>query len=662
MASLRASVSAAWRPRERVSPSEWIGARVKLSDLEAQKGPYDLDDRPWWKEILDSVGDPTVRTIAIPASTQVGKTLALCAVILYLAENAPASALLVVPTADDAKEIRERLYRLAQESGLWIPPEGKWNTRYLQIGAMRIYLAWSGSRQRMRGRRCKYVFLTEIDVFDSGRGGDPIEAAKQRVKAFLRHLIWAETSPVPETSRIEQIEQEPERQRRRWQCECPDCGTWQEVRFFGKESDAGLLAGFGGLKNEHGQTVDPETARDEAHYVCVQGCVIGNDRKDTFLRSGRWVPQGCSIDADGELTGDAERSCRDLGFQLWSVHSHVTWGTIAAEYCRAVRDGGLPDWWQNWFGRSHKTRGSLPTWEQLGRRLAMPYYFRGTVVESVWFLTAGIDVQEREVYAVVRGWGDQQTSWLVDWFVMERTPGDETDVLKSDLLQLDELVMGAWFPLPAGLTNPRGRSRLQVALAGIDANYRTLDVHEWIRHHQRSPRIRAVRGDAQLDPALRYTRSVLKESRREKDDGTGPVVYEGGLELWRIAVEPFRMSLVERFRAPDSQTKPGAWLLPGNVVETGRHYLRQLVNEPPTYMRGKDGRPKLVFREIDHHLGHDFWDCEVISLATAQMVVDQIHGNPGWDAGKWDRGEVAQAAAGPKVKTPRRTPENRAAR
>lgn len=602
-----------------------------------------MTGRPWWREILEAIGDPNVRTIAIPASTQVGKTLALCAAILYLVRNAPAAALVVLPTEPDAREFRERLYALAAASGMQIPPEHKWNMRHIQIDGMRIYLAWSGSRQRMRGRRCKYVFLTEIDVYDRGRGGggDPIESAKQRVKAFPRHLILVETSPIPEVSRIETIEQEPERQRRRWHGRCPHCGTYQELRFFPhQDADRKGRGGFAAVFDAAGRCRDPDTARKEAAYTCEKGCTITQAEKDAFVTTGRWVPAGCRIDAAGQVTGTPTRPNRDLGFHLWAVHSPATWATIAGEYAKAHRDGGIPDWWQNWFGRCFHSHGQLPTWEQLGRKLQVPYYERAQIPADAWFLTAGCDVQEREVYAVVRAWGDAQTSWLCDWWTLERRPGDETEVIKSDLAQLDAEVLDRWFPVVNG-RNPRGRDRLQVALLGIDSNYRGPDVHEWARSHGKDVRIRQIRGDGNMPTHERYKMGVVKESRREKDDGTGPVVYEGGKEQWSIAVDAFRLLLVDRFRG--TSAGPGAWLLPSNILETGSHYLRQLVNEPPVYERGKDGRPRLTWREIDKTLGHDFWDCEVYAAALAQMVVDQLPNNPGWDASKWDRADARPA-------------------
>jgi len=650
-------VADAWRPRPRASPAEWITANIRLSSLEAAKGAYDLASRPWWRDILGAIASPLVRTIVVPASTQVGKTLALIAAICYLARHSPAASLVVLPTKDDAIEFRERLYAIAAESGLWIPPEGKWNLRFCQVESQRIYLAWSGSRQRMRGRRCKYVFLTELDVYASaGKGGDPVESARQRVKGFSRYLIFAECSPVPERSRVTDLEFQPERRRYRLQSKCPHCGAMQELRFFTHgDGDLAGRCGVAGLHDAQGQRLDPDQARQTAYYVCRNGCRIDSTEKKQLIASCRWVPEGCGIDAAGNLTGSPERGIRDLAFRLWAAYSPKSWGEIAAESLIAERDGTLPDFFQNWLGISHRIKSTLPTWEELGRRLAVPYYVRGQVPPAAWFLTAACDVQEREVYCVVRAWGDKRTSWLVDWFVFERGDDDETDLIKSDMLQLNK-VLQATYPISG--VNPRGKTELPVALLGIDANFRTLDVHEWIRSHGKPARIRAVRGDGKLAAETKYKPSLVKESRRERDNGTGPVVYEGGLELWSIAVESFHLDLVERFSG--SPDKPGAWMLPANIVATGRHYLRQVVNEMPYHVRGKDGRQKIEWRELLKNLGHDFGDCEVYGSALAQMFVDQLAGSPGWDASRWP-GEAATTDVAAAVRPSTPSP-NRAAR
>jgi hypothetical protein len=187
---------------------------------------------------------------------------------------------------------------------------------------------------------------------------------------------------------------------------------------------------------------------------------------------------------------------------------------------------------------------------------------------------------------------------------------------------------------------------MQVVLLGMDAKYRTDDVHHWIAAHKKTPRIRAVQGDGDLTDQ-RYKANTVYESRRAKKTDGKKTQYEGGLELWSIASTIYRRDLAGRFRAPAD--KPGAWLLPANVLETGKHYLQQCVNEPPTMVKAKDGRPKLVFKERDAHLGHDYWDCEVNGSCLADMLVDQLPGAPGWDSRKWARGDKPARPKAPKT-------------
>jgi phage terminase large subunit GpA-like protein len=220
--------------------------------VEAGGGAYDLSRRPWWRPILNSFNDPEVRETTVVAATQVGKTLAMIATILWAAENAPAPGMLVVPDETEALRLRDRIYanaaatiRAGGTHNLRVPPERKWNSRYIDLGSMRIYLAWSGSMQRLRGRPCRYVWLSEVAVYNKGhqKGGDPVAAAHQRVKAFYRGFIYQESSPGIHPCRITELEQQASA-RYRWVVKCPHCGLFQELRFFARREDnkGGLAA------------------------------------------------------------------------------------------------------------------------------------------------------------------------------------------------------------------------------------------------------------------------------------------------------------------------------------------------------------------------------------------------------------------------------------
>lgn len=655
MMKLRRSTAAAFRRAERLSTDEWIAKHIVLNEEhEGRRGPYDLTNRPWWRYVLQQIDDPNTRHIRLRCSTQVGKTLFLCAVICCLAATAPATAMAVLPDQVEASAFRDRLYALAESSGLKIPPFYKWNMRYCDVGDMRIYLAWPRSVQRLRGKRCRYVFRSEIDVFpDTKKTGDPIASSDRRVKSFKRFLIFDESTPIPETSRIDQLEQDSNRAR--WACQCPHCGTYQVPRFYThKDGPLKGRCGVAGFRDSNGRLKSADQARRDAYYVCEAGCKITSEEKPVFLRTGVMLVDGESIDKRGRIKGKPARDTRVVGLHLWSAHSHDSWGDLAAEFVEATRNGTLPDFSQNALGMRHRHHGRMPEWQELGSRLAY-WNVRSTVPDGTWFLTAGGDVQDREVYVSVRGWGDHRTSYGIDWFVFDRHDDDEGSLVKSDLAQIEAAVLARNFQIvnEAGKrsTNPRGKGFLRVAMMGVDANHRTLDVHNWIKSLG-TKRVIAVRGEAGVKPADKYKPSTVYESKREGDDGE-KTQYEGGLDLLNINPEVFRVDLEARFQA--DPTKPGAWYVPKDAMTTGSFYLQQVVNEPQIFVRGKDGRPKSQRKDRDTTIGHDFWDTEVYSSAIAQKIVDDFPGQPGWNAAAWPKPDEPS-------KQPSRTPQPHVAR
>lgn len=654
---LRDTLAAAWQPRTAIAPSVWSETEMRLNpDVEASAGRYDLSRRPYWRAVLDCAVDPLVRTLTLQCAPQLGKTLSVIAMILYLAENLPAPTLVVLPDRDAAIEFRDRVYANAIKSPKirsLVPHRRLWNTRHIELGTMRVYLAWSGARQRMRGRPCKFVFLSEVDVYRGDKkAGDPVKAADQRVKAFHRFLIVRESSPTGEPSQIAELERATDQ--RRWHVPCPHCGRYQELRFFVfKGGSLDGKGGFGGLTDAAGNYLTPEEGREQAHYICIEGCKISSDDKQRMVVAGVWVPRGQKVlgkaesgkrkaeDRDGtpQLVGPQPSSRRNVGVHLWSIHSEtISLGDIAAAYLEARAEGKLPDFFQNWLGLEHTNRAKQPTWKQLGERLAW-LNPRGTVWYECWFLTAGADVQADGVFWEVRGWGDRGTSWQVDWGFLPRFADEETasQAVKSDLAQLKDAVLDKWYPLVGGDTNPRGLSQLRVRLLGIDANHRTMDVHEWIQSVN-TDRVRAVRGDHKVDPVQKYRANLVDANTRTKE------AYAGGLLLWGIYVYHFYEDLLHRMTLSAGQ--PRAWHVTSDCGQLGRDFLRQAANFAKRIERdSKTGTDKVTWGPITTSLGNDWWDCATYNRTMAQMIIDDLpqvtlNGElqaPGWDASLWPR-------------------------
>lgn len=651
-------VREAWKPRKFVPPANWAQAKIRLDrSVEAGGGNYDISRRPWWEDVLNDLADPEVRDICIPASTQVGKTMSLIASILWTAEHAPAPGMIVLPDKDTAIEMRDRIYgNAAMVRGckrLRVPPEHLWNARYIDLGSMRIYLAWAGSRQRLRGRPCRYVWLSETDVYNKGdkKAGDPIASAHQRTKAFFRGLHYHESSPSSAPSRIYGIERQCSA-RYRWHGKCPHCGQLQELRFFTplKGPHAGR-GGFGGLKDSHGEWLPAEEAREQAFYICEQGCQIDNSDKGTFLELGKWVPLG-------EI-----KSRRSVGRQLWSIHSDtITFGDIAAAHIQHREKGKLAEFFGNWLGLEYSEEIKLPEWNVLGERQAGPHK-RGTVPQEAWFLSAGADVQAdgSGCRVVVRAWAPERTSWMVDWYWLTAEEADMNKLVRGDLEQIRQRVLEKSYPVLG--VNPLGRAEMKTKLLCIDTNYRPKEVHRWMQSlppewtKGSSPRVRAIRGDSQIKADLRWRKSIVESNTRTGEE------YEGGLEQWGLNVWTFYDDLTAKLLSTPG--KPGAWYVPSDTLaqSDGKTYLEQVVNfARQTKVNPDTGEVKAFWGPRNYRIPVDYWDCEVYALVGADMIV----GNLGWDAGAWETWRqnqlgAAAAAAAPVVTKERRPAGERGA-
>jgi hypothetical protein len=628
----------AWRMDEPQPVSEWAEESVVLdATVEGGGNFYDTSRRPWWKTILESLADPEVRSVSVAAGTQIGKTLNLQVQILWAAEHAPAPGMVVLPDQTSAIEFRDRIYANAKTSNLkrvTVPPEWKWNSRYIDLGTMRVYLAWSGSRQRLRGRPCRYVWLSEVDAYRGAKKtGDPVAAAKQRTGAFFRWWHYLESSPAEYPSEICELERQAD-SRQRWQCQCPHCGHWQEMRFFphkgGPFAERGGIVGYRDPRTK--ELLPKIAARQAAHYLCEQGCKIENSEIQPMLRGGQWIPFGAII-RDGKLIGDVPPSRKSLGFHLWAIFSEsISLGDIAEAYVSAVESGKVKEFFGNWLGLEWRPENKIPAWHVLGQRSAASHC-RGDVPKDAWFLTAGVDVQGENngIRYIVRGWGPGRTSWLIDWGWIDRDEGDENELIRSDVRKFGELILDSDYRVYGG-RNPLGRSSLKVKLANIDSNHVPLKVHEWMRSLPESwvygeqPRVRAIRGDHKVSSEMRWRKKVLDTNTR-----TGEV-YEGGLIQWGLSVYPFYAELLDAINSDPN--KAGAWYTTRDCVKLGKNYLEQVTNfGPVSKLNGKTGRKETFWDSRNKRIPVDFWDCEIYALVAAHMVV----GDLGWGADAWER-------------------------
>lgn len=627
----------AWRPARPPATGPWCARELHLpADTSAAPGPFDLTNRPYWREPLELIDDPEVRTISIMGAAQdLGKTVLLQAMAISRSVVDPAPSMLAGPDQDAMRELRDKFYGMAEASPAVagrIPPERLRNDRWIDLGTMYIYLAYSGSKQRLRARACKYVFCTEVDVWqDDPRVGQSARIIQARTKAFIECKIVYESTPTDEASTIDAFYQRSDR--RKFILRCPRCNHPQELRFFPHKS--GKFAGRGGvagMQDKHGAWLTSEQARGEAYYIGECGCRITSDQKPDMILGGRWVPRGQSLKGD-KLVGQPARGPRNVGYQISSLYAqNQTFGDLAEAYLDHREAGQLRAFYNNWLGLPDRAASKVPNWKTLGQRLAWQH-LRGTVPADAFFLTSVADVQSDRTRAGVRAWGDKRSSWLVDWYEFPKEKGEnEGDATRpgapiaSDLARLENEILAPTFPLVS--KNAFGQAELSVRVLGVDTNYRMFELHNFTRaaRGRFGDRVRNVRGDHKVDPTQLYRMTVVEHNARSGER------YEGGLELWGVYVNAFREQLLALFGC--EVNLPGAWLLTADILAQpgGQDYLRQLTNQGPVTEINNAGKEIRRWVTRDRALGEHFWDIEVNQLAMAEMVTG---GN--WDASTWRR-------------------------
>lgn len=616
-AALHEAFADAWRPRPAISLADWAASELRLpAEVSATPGPYDLRRYSYWRGVLDAADDPEVEEIVMMASTQVGKTTCLIAILLALGYLQPAPAMLAAPDKDALKELRAKVYAIADATPALrdsLPAARLRNDRWLDLGDARAYLGYAFNTQTLSGKSCRTVLCTEVDRWRKTlTHGDPSLIVGERVKAFHRSLIVRESTPSDEHSRIYHAYKQSDE--RRFLVPCPACGHWQELRFWPlKKGPFAGCGGVAGLKNDKGEWLTPDEARAAAHYLCETGCRIESDAKSAMVEQGRWIPKGQSIDRKGKLTGKPLKSKRIWGARLNSLYAEtVSFGRMAAKFldCRG-KQASLQVFLNDWCATRFMQRGKTPQWRKLGLRLRGDNA-PGVVPSWALFLTAAADPGKGYVRWTVRAWGADSTSTLVAY---DTTRMDGTKRL-SHLLALGPAVLDREWPLAA--PNPLGDKSLRVSMLGVDVGYRPHQVHEWWRGLAADlrRRVRQVAGKAELPDDAPWRAKIVERSAREPGK-----VYAGGQQRWEINRGIYSAEVHDRWKIPRGES--GAWLVPN--VEPGQLelYLQEITNEAPVRRPNKRGRMLTIWEKIRTSVGNHYGDCAAYELAIADMLVDR---------------------------------------
>lgn len=491
----------------------WAKEHIVFSErISALPGRYREEKFPFFSEILRALSpeDPcTIVTLA--KSAQVGGTVLANIFLLGTTHLTPCDFLYVHPTEENASRwSKQKLMPLIRETpavrGLFSETsrDGFNSILYKERkdgrGALQAAGANSPSGLSMISPRRQVQ--DDLAKWSMNDAGDPEVQADSRSKAFFDRKVFKISTPmVSPGCRITANFKDGTQERYHVRCPHAECGELQVLEWENMRDH---------INPEH-----PENA----HFCCTKcGAEIHEHHRAWMVKpenGARWIARY------------PERARHHRSFHIWVAYSPLeSWEAIARAWLK-VQAGGPDDkekaaggeqvFFNDWLGEAFEADNRAIPWETLRDRANEDGFALGVVPAEALILTLGIDVQADRVEWLLRGWGRNHFSAVVDRGVINSSAGagregvrDHTGHISEPevIAELDRLIARQWKDV-----NGKRRS---VALTGIDGNAYTEDVWMWAKRHPRSRVIMVRGGSRESDPLLMQVKEYDKRGKPKK--------------------------------------------------------------------------------------------------------------------------------------------------
>lgn len=595
------------QPSARMEPDEWGADNRTYPPGSGHPGKRNPHLTPYAIPFGRSIAGRRKRRVVGVFAAQSAKTETLLDVVGHRLDQDPAPILYVGPNRQFlAEQFEPRLMALLDEAPSLMAKvaRGKRMTKHRKvIAGVPLRLAHAGSSTALKSDPAALAITDEADeLMANVRGqGDPfglIDARGDTFADFVHAIVSTPSKGPKETetdpasglvfwkvmpaddieSKVWQLWQAGTRYH--WTWRCPECAERFVPRF--------ECLGFEGKGDERRTT--PARARETAHIVCPRnGCILTEADKPEMNAAGAYVAPGQRIEVDGSITGEPPESDTDSFWVSGLCSPFRSFGDRAAAYVEAVRsgDGATVQTVINaGFGECYADVPLNAPRVEAVKAKRVPYAM-GEVPREVMRLVAGIDVQKRELYYVVRGFGARGASWLIQ---AERLNG---------LTDGEEV----WDDLADAMLTPYGGLRIERAF--IDSGFRPDKPDAGDAHRVYAF---ARRYDWLVVPTKGYqTRSSPLTIRKHEVDAHGKAA-RFSVDLAALDSDFFKSLVMSRVQTPVG--RPGSWHLPHDISDL---YCRHMVSEVREL---KAGKPVWTPITRDNH----YLDCEALAAAAGYLL------------------------------------------
>lgn len=566
--ALMAKVRGRWAPPPRMTVTEWADTyRMMSPENSAEPGRYNSARAPYQRGMMDAVSDPTIETVTMMTSAQVGKNEICHNALGWIMDLNPGPVLWVAPTEKAAEKwSKTRLAPMLRDTprlkGKVADPKSRDSGNTIlekSFPGGLLFVVGSNAPSGLASQPIQYVFGDEIDRMEESAGteGDILDLAQKRTTTYAgrRKIVWVSTPGIKGHSRIFKSWEQSDQ--RRYHLPCIHCGA--QILLQWRDEDGCY------------RVVWPDGEPQNAHYVCDQcGGLITDGHKPMMLRKGIWVP------GRPEVRGHAGFAINEL-YSPWR-----TFGEIAVAFLRAKQQGPnhLMVWVNTSLGEPWDTRDGDEV--QTKGLAARREDYDAEVPTGVAYLTLGGDMQDDRWEYIIRGWGRGNESWLIKRGMVLGNPA-----LDEFWVRVDQVIL-AEFRHASGYL-------MRISAACLDAGgHFNREVHRFCRARSQR-RVFAIRGNTRPQAT-----PVTRSNKRTK----------------LLLLDT--VSLKDTFFARIREEKPG----PGYVhwpINLLADYFDQITSETVVY-RTEGGRRRRLYVPRNERDPNEALDCEVYASAAWEVM------------------------------------------
>jgi len=590
---------------ERITVSECADLnRVLDARSCAEPGPWRTDRVPQMRAIMDAFCDPEVEEETIQKPPQFAGTESIYNMIMSAVLQDPGPALLVMARDEDCDyAVENRLKPMVQSSPAMVEhTTGRvWDLskKEFYFDNMTLYFAGSNSPAGLSAKPIRYLFLDEVNKYPPfmGKEANPIDLASKRTLTFWDRKIVKVSTPTTTDGYIT-VEYKKSNQQQ-YYCPCPQCGEYSIWKFIQLKIPKTLR--------------DPDEIRKNKNavwYECEHCAVrIEEMEKERIVAAGVWLPKGQTIDANGNIKGEPERSKRHSGFNYTAyISPWISWTEIMAQWFEANTEEGIA------VGKLLDFKNSIDAvaFEETGKKLKTSElrklvggFSRGTVPADCVTLVAAADYHKSEARGIVR----------IDYEVRGFATGLKNYIIASGTApsfeELDKMVLLSAFPWADGTANEK-KLWLPVVCLFIDSGYKPDDVYEYCR--QRPGLTIPTKGE--VGPCLKPLRPSELESATERRLTARQRSRYRGMQLMIIDTHFFK-NQVQSWAEPrlDEQGKIITEPLTAFYDEIPFYYLTEFSNEQKVKVRDTRGGVKWIWKPVAQGAQTHSLDTAVLAAA-----------------------------------------------